>query len=116
MKKSSKKKSNGCSVYESVIDRNLSLVMIMTKLIRKKGGAFYAMNNINNETGNNFFFYLFIILWLFLVISDLSVAVVRAWDADDTSEGNNARLTYSIEKNVLQDNTGAPLFQVCSHF
>ncbi|XP_071534107.1 uncharacterized protein [Panulirus ornatus] len=43
---------------------------------------------------------------------DLSVAVVSAWDADDASEGTNARLTYAIEKNVIHDRTGEAIFAV----
>ncbi|XP_071534244.1 putative neural-cadherin 2 [Panulirus ornatus] len=43
---------------------------------------------------------------------DLSVAVISAWDADDTSEGTNARITYSIEKNVIQERTGEAIFSV----
>ncbi|CAL4063528.1 unnamed protein product, partial [Meganyctiphanes norvegica] len=45
---------------------------------------------------------------------DLSVAVVRAWDADDPLEGRNAHMTYSIEKNVVEDKTGAALFRIDS--
>ena len=43
---------------------------------------------------------------------DLSVAVVAAWDADDDSEGTNARLTYSIEKNVIDERSGEAIFAV----
>ncbi|XP_069945504.1 putative neural-cadherin 2 isoform X2 [Cherax quadricarinatus] len=43
---------------------------------------------------------------------DLSVGVISAWDADDTSEGTNARLTYSIEKNVIHERTGEAIFTV----
>ncbi|XP_042231191.1 putative uncharacterized protein DDB_G0291812 [Homarus americanus] len=43
---------------------------------------------------------------------DLSVAVISAWDADDTSEGTNARLSYSIEKNVIDERTGEAIFAV----
>ncbi|CAL4064457.1 unnamed protein product, partial [Meganyctiphanes norvegica] len=43
---------------------------------------------------------------------DLSVVVVAAWDADDAEEGSNARLTYTIEKNVIEERSGASIFQV----
>lgn len=43
---------------------------------------------------------------------DLSVAVVAAWDADDTSEGTNAKVTYSIQKNVMHERTGEPIFSL----
>ncbi|XP_042868844.1 putative neural-cadherin 2 [Penaeus japonicus] len=42
----------------------------------------------------------------------LPVAVVGAWDADDATEGTNARLTYAIEKNVIQEETGEAIFTV----
>ncbi|XP_042206188.1 uncharacterized protein LOC121855358 [Homarus americanus] len=42
---------------------------------------------------------------------DLSVGVISAWDADDTTEGTNARLTYSIEKNVIHERTGEAIFR-----
>ncbi|XP_050721664.1 putative neural-cadherin 2 isoform X2 [Eriocheir sinensis] len=44
--------------------------------------------------------------------ANLSVAVVAAWDADDASEGTNARLTYSIEKNVIDERSGEAIFAV----
>ncbi|KAK8742325.1 hypothetical protein OTU49_001806, partial [Cherax quadricarinatus] len=43
---------------------------------------------------------------------DLSVAVVAAWDADDITEGTNARITYSIAKNVVYEPTGEAIFSV----
>ncbi|KAK8754219.1 hypothetical protein OTU49_014948, partial [Cherax quadricarinatus] len=43
---------------------------------------------------------------------DLSVGVVWAWDADDEQEGTNARLTYSIDKNVIEELSGRPIFTV----
>ncbi|CAL4153357.1 unnamed protein product, partial [Meganyctiphanes norvegica] len=43
---------------------------------------------------------------------DLSVALVRAWDADDPLEGSNAHLTYSIEKNVVEEETGNAIFKL----
>ncbi|XP_064116011.1 LOW QUALITY PROTEIN: putative neural-cadherin 2 [Macrobrachium nipponense] len=42
----------------------------------------------------------------------LSVAEVSAWDADDATEGTNARITYAIEKNVIHDKTGEAIFSV----
>ncbi|ROT83111.1 putative neural-cadherin 2, partial [Penaeus vannamei] len=42
----------------------------------------------------------------------LPVAVVGAWDADDATEGTNARLTYAIEKNVIQEESGEAIFTV----
>ncbi|XP_071536735.1 putative neural-cadherin 2 isoform X2 [Panulirus ornatus] len=44
--------------------------------------------------------------------ADLSVVVISAWDADDTTEGSNARLTYSIEKNVIDERSGEAIFRV----
>lgn len=44
--------------------------------------------------------------------SDLSVCVVSAWDADDEDEGTNAHLTYSIEKNVIEERSGQPIFSI----
>ncbi|KAK8405865.1 hypothetical protein O3P69_001973 [Scylla paramamosain] len=43
---------------------------------------------------------------------DLSVAVVAAWDADDTSEGTNAKVTYLIQKNAMHERTGDPIFSL----
>ncbi|KAG0718543.1 Neural-cadherin [Chionoecetes opilio] len=40
------------------------------------------------------------------------VGVVAAWDADDTSEGTNAKVIYSIEKNVIHERTGEAIFRV----
>ena len=31
---------------------------------------------------------------------------------DDPNEGSNAKLTYSIEKNVIDENTGMPIFEI----
>ncbi|XP_063588682.1 putative neural-cadherin 2 [Penaeus indicus] len=47
--------------------------------------------------------------------TDLSVAVISAWDADDHAEGTNARLTYSIEKNVIHERSGEAIFIVHPH-
>ncbi|XP_066988266.1 putative neural-cadherin 2 [Macrobrachium rosenbergii] len=46
---------------------------------------------------------------------DLRVAEVSAWDADDGTEGTNARITYSIEKNVIHDKSGEAIFRVHPH-
>ncbi|ROT70200.1 DN cadherin-like protein [Penaeus vannamei] len=43
---------------------------------------------------------------------ELSVCAVSAWDADDVTEGTNARLTYSIEKNVIHERTGEAIFAI----
>lgn len=40
------------------------------------------------------------------------MGVIAAWDADDTSEGTNAKLIYSIEKNVIHERTGEAIFRV----
>ncbi|KAK8742321.1 hypothetical protein OTU49_001802, partial [Cherax quadricarinatus] len=37
---------------------------------------------------------------------------VAAWDADDITEGTNARITYSIAKNVVYEPTGEAIFSV----
>lgn len=42
----------------------------------------------------------------------MHVATVTAWDADDSTSGTNARLTYSIEKNVVDEKSGQALFAV----
>ena len=44
--------------------------------------------------------------------ADLSVALVAAYDADDASEGTNAKLTYAIEKNVIEERSGEAIFVV----
>lgn len=40
---------------------------------------------------------------------------VAGWDADDAADGTNARLTYAIEKNVVDEASGAALFSVEPH-
>lgn len=40
------------------------------------------------------------------------MVLVSAWDADDADEGANAQLTYSIEKNVVDERTGEAIFSV----
>lgn len=37
-----------------------------------------------------------------------------ARDNDDPGEGNNARLVYSLEKNVIDEASGKPIFSVDS--
>ncbi|KAK8405089.1 hypothetical protein O3P69_001579 [Scylla paramamosain] len=41
-----------------------------------------------------------------------AVVVVSAWDADDATDGSNARLTYAIEKNVVDEASGAAIFSM----
>lgn len=45
-------------------------------------------------------------------IADLSAGVVWAWDADDEEEGTNAILTYSIDKNVVDERSGEAIFDI----
>ena len=40
------------------------------------------------------------------------VMTMTAVDYDDPNEGTNAKLTYSIEKNVIDENTGMPIFEI----
>ncbi|XP_070157595.1 neural-cadherin isoform X1 [Polyergus mexicanus] len=40
------------------------------------------------------------------------VMTMTAVDYDDPSEGTNARLIYSIEKNVIEEETGSPIFEI----
>lgn len=42
------------------------------------------------------------------------MAQVLARDNDDHWEGNNAHLTYSLEKNVIDEASGRPIFTVDS--
>ena len=37
---------------------------------------------------------------------------MTAIDYDDLEEGTNAKLKYSIEKNVIDENTGTPIFEI----
>lgn len=37
---------------------------------------------------------------------------MTAVDYDDPSEGTNAKLMYSIEKNVIEEETGSPIFEI----
>ena len=40
------------------------------------------------------------------------VMTMTAIDYDDPNEGSNAKLTYSIEKNVIDENTGMVIFEI----
>ncbi|XP_046410179.1 neural-cadherin isoform X2 [Neodiprion virginianus] len=40
------------------------------------------------------------------------VMTMTAVDYDDPSEGTNAKLLYSIEKNVIEEETGSPIFEI----
>ena len=37
---------------------------------------------------------------------------MEATDYDDLSEGTNAEITYSIDKNVIDEKSGKPIFQI----
>ncbi|KAL0123660.1 hypothetical protein PUN28_005875 [Cardiocondyla obscurior] len=40
------------------------------------------------------------------------VMTMTAVDYDDPNEGTNAKLIYSIEKNVIEEETGSPIFEI----
>ena len=42
----------------------------------------------------------------------MMVMTMVATDYDDMEEGTNAKLKYSIEKNVIDENTGTPIFEI----
>lgn len=42
----------------------------------------------------------------------MMVMTMTAIDYDDIEEGSNAKLKYSIEKNVIDENTGTPIFEI----
>nr|CAD7597146.1 unnamed protein product [Timema genevievae] len=42
----------------------------------------------------------------------MTVMTMTAIDHDDPSEGTNARIIYSIEKNVIEEDTGSPIFEI----
>ncbi|KAK3879098.1 hypothetical protein Pcinc_016307 [Petrolisthes cinctipes] len=44
-----------------------------------------------------------------------SVIRAEASDADDPREGHNARLTYSLEKNVVDEASGSPILTIDTH-
>ena len=50
-----------------------------------------------------------------LCLTGTLVAVVSANDYDDPKEANNAKLTYSLEKNVIDEATGHAIFEVDSN-
>lgn len=43
------------------------------------------------------------------------VMTMSAVDYDDPLEANNAKLIYSIEKNVIEEESGLPIFEIDSH-
>ena len=45
-------------------------------------------------------------------INGTKVMTMTATDYDDLEEGTNAKLKYSIEKNVIDENTGTPIFEI----
>ena len=47
-------------------------------------------------------------------MSGTPVATVEAFDYDDPEEGNNARLSYSLEQNVVEESSGKPIFKIDS--
>ena len=50
----------------------------------------------------------------FTTILGTLVAVAKAIDVDDPEEGDNAKLTYSLDKNVIDEETGEAIFIVDS--
>lgn len=48
------------------------------------------------------------------VLPGTVVARMLATDPDDPNEGNNARLVYSLEKNVIDETSGSPIFTIDS--
>lgn len=44
--------------------------------------------------------------------SGAEVVTVRAVDLDDPEEGTHARLSFTLEKNVIDEETGRPLFAI----
>jgi len=42
----------------------------------------------------------------------MMVMTMTATDYDDVEEGSNAKLRYSIEKNVIDENQGTPIFEI----
>nr|CAD7453923.1 unnamed protein product [Timema tahoe] len=42
----------------------------------------------------------------------MAVMTMNAIDYDDINEGANAKLIYSIEKNVIEEETGSPIFEI----
>ena len=54
-------------------------------------------------------------LFAFLLPTDLPVVTVLASDADDVTEGTNALVTYTIEKNVVDEASVRGIFSVDPH-
>ena len=55
------------------------------------------------------------LIWTFLFFFGLKgtlVAVAEAIDVDDPKEGDNAKLIYSLDKNVIDEETGEAIFVV----
>jgi len=46
------------------------------------------------------------------VFTGMVVMTMTAVDYDDPAEGTNAKLIYSIEKNVIEEETGTPIFEI----
>lgn len=46
------------------------------------------------------------------LLPGMVVMTMTAVDYDDPSEGTNAKLIYSIEKNVIEEETGSPIFEI----
>ena len=40
------------------------------------------------------------------------MAIVEAYDADDATDSTNAKLTYSIQKNVIDERSGTAIFSI----
>ena len=49
---------------------------------------------------------------VFYFLAGASVIQVEATDNDDPREGQNARLTYSLEKNVIDESSGSPILTI----
>ena len=60
----------------------------------------------------NFTVYFYFLTVYVNFFSDVVVSQVTAIDNDDPDEGNNARLTYSLEKNVIDEASGTAIFTV----
>lgn len=50
----------------------------------------------------------------FIPSTGVSVVQVAATDHDDPHEGHNAQLSYSLEKNVIEESSGSPIFTIDS--
>ena len=58
--------------------------------------------------------YLIFMLYFHFHTLGTQVVTVEAHDYDDPQEANNARLVYSLQKNVIDEDTGRPIFTVDS--